>query len=176
MSDRTILRPATLALFLGLALCGAAGAADITVTHDWHADFSRYKTWRWRKGTPAPDLAADKQIRDAIESRLSARGFSRVEKGGDLDVVYYVGAENKLGVETIIDNQPFWEGRATRIRYLSEGTLVLDMIDASTGKVVWRGQAHDATTPAARAIEHMIAEGIAQLLEDFPPDDDGPVE
>jgi len=172
MSDRTILRPATLAVFLGLALCGAAaGAAEIKVNYDLQADFTRYKTWRWRKGTPAPDPVADKQLRDAIESRLAARGLSRVESRGDLEVVYHVAAENKIGVENISYKEPFFEGRATRIRYLSVGTLVLDMIDASSGKVVWRGEAHDATTPAPRAIERMIDEGIAQLLRDFPPEE-----
>jgi hypothetical protein len=33
------------------------------------------------------------------------------------------------------------------------------------------GEAHDATTPAPRAIERMIDEGIAQLLQDFPPEE-----
>lgn len=171
MSGRTMLRPATLAVFLGLALCGAAGAADIKVDYDWHADFTRYTTWRWRKGTPAPDPVADKQLREAIESRLAARGLTRVESGGDLDVVYHVTDESKIGVENLGYKQPFFEGRATRIRYLRMGTLVLDMIDASSGKVVWRGEAHDATTKDASDIERMIDEAVAQLLEDFPPEE-----
>ena len=166
------LRPASMAVVLGLALCGAAaGAAEIKVNYDLQADFTRYKTWRWRKGTPAPDPVADKQLRDAIESRLAARGLSRVESGGDLEVVYHVAAENKIGVENVGYKQLFFEGHATRIRYLSVGTLVLDMIDASSRKVVWRGEAQDATTPAPRAIERMIEEGIAQLLQDFPPEE-----
>jgi hypothetical protein len=166
-----MLRQATLAVFLGLALCAAAGAADIKVDHDWQTDFTRYGTWRWRKGTPAPDPVADKRLREAIESSLAARGLTRVESGADLDVVYHVAAEHKIGVENLGYKQPFFEGRATRIRYLSVGTLVLDMIDASSGKVVWRGEAHDATTTAVSDIERMIDEGIAQLLEDFPPEE-----
>ena len=74
-------------------------------------------------------------------------------------------------MENIGYKQPFFEGRATRIRYLNVGTLVLDMIDASSRKVVWRGEAHDATAPGPRAIERMIDEGIAQLLEDFLPEE-----
>ena len=161
-----------MAVFLGLALCGAAaGAAEIKVNYDRQADFTRFKNWRWRKGTPAPDPVADKQLRDAIESRLAARGLSRVESRGDLEVVYHAAAENKIGVEKLGYKQPDFEAQATRIRYLSVGTLVLDMIDASSGKVVWRGEAQDATTPAPRAIERMIDEGIAQLLQDFPPEE-----
>jgi hypothetical protein len=171
MSHRTMLRPATLAVFIGLALSGAAGAADIKVNYDWQADFTRYKTWRWRKGTPAPDPVADKRLREAIESRLAARGLTRVESRGDLDVVYRVAAENKIGVENLGYKQPFFEGRATRIRHLRMGTLVLDMIDASSGKVVWRGEAYDATTTALSDLERMIDEGIAQLLQDFPPEE-----
>ena len=166
------LRPATMAVFLGLVLCGAsAGAAEVKVNYDLQADFTRYKTWRWRKGTPAPDPVADEHLRDAIESGLAARGLSRVESRGDLEVVYHVAAENKIGVENLPYMQPFFEGRATRIRYLNVGTLVLDMIDASSRKVVWRGDARDATTPVPRAIERMIDEGVAQLLQDFPPEE-----
>ena len=166
------LRLATMVVFVGLALSGAtAGAAEIKVNYDRRADFTRYRTWRWRKGTPAANPAADKQLRDAIESRLAARGLSRVESRGDLEVVYHAAAENKIGVEKLGYKQPDFEAHATRIRYLSVGTLVLDMIDASSGKVVWRGEAQDATTPAPRAMERMIDEGIAQLLEDFPPEE-----
>jgi hypothetical protein len=68
------------------ALWNAAGAAEINVNYDWQADFTRYKTWRWRKGTPAPDPIEDKRLRDAIESRLAARGLSRVDSRGDLEV------------------------------------------------------------------------------------------
>jgi hypothetical protein len=71
-------------------------------------------------------------------------------------------------VQIVGYKQPFFEGQATRIRLLSSGTLVLDMIDASSGKVVWRGEAHDATTPTSSAIERMIDEGIAQLLRGLP--------
>jgi Domain of unknown function (DUF4136) len=166
------LRPAPMVVFVVLALSGAtAGAAEIKVNYDRQADFTRYNTWRWRKGTPAANPVADKQLRDAIESRLAARGLSRVESRGDLEVVYHAAAENKIGVETLGYKQPDFEAQATRIRYLSVGTLLLDMIDASSGKVVWRGEAQDATTPAPRAIERMIDEGIAQLLQDFPPEE-----
>jgi hypothetical protein len=159
-------------VFVVLALSGAtAGAAEIKVNYDRQVDFTRYKTWRWRKGTPAANPVADKQLRDAIESRLAARGLSRVESRGDLEVVYHAADENKIGVEKLGYKQPDFEAQATRIRYLSVGTLVLDMIDASSGKVVWRGEVQDATTPAPRAIERMIDEGIAQLLQDFPPEE-----
>jgi hypothetical protein len=168
----TLLRPATMLAFAGLALCAAAtDAAEIKVNYDRQADFTRYKTWSWRKGTPATNPAADKLLRDAIESRLAARGFSRVESRGDLEVVYHAAAENKIALENLGYKQPDFEGQATRVRYLTVGTVLLDMIDASTGKVVWRGEARDATTPTARAIERMIDEGIAQLLQDFPPED-----
>jgi hypothetical protein len=163
-------RPATIVVFVGLALSGAAaGAVEIKVNYDRRADFTRYKTWRWRKGTPAPDRVADKQVRDAIESGLAARGLSRVESRGDLQVVYRRREQDRRGEARL--QAAVLRGSGQRIRYLSVGTLLLDMIDASSGKVVWRGEAQDATTPAPRAIERMIDEGIAQLLQDFPPEE-----
>jgi Domain of unknown function (DUF4136) len=109
------LRPATMVLFVVLALSGAtAGAAEIKVNYDRQADFTRYKTWRWRKGTPAANPVADKQLRDAIESRLAARGLSRVESRGDLEVVYHAADENKIGVEKLGYKQPDFEAQATQ--------------------------------------------------------------
>ena len=165
------LRLATMAVFLGLTLYGAAaGAAEIKVNYDLQADFTRYKTWKWRKGTPAPDPVADKQLRDAIESELAARACPAWRSRGDLEVMYHVAAENKIGVENVGYKEPFFEGHATRIRILNFGTLVLDMIDASSRKVVCgRGpRRHDHGFPRHRA--HDRGRG-RELLEDFPPEE-----
>jgi hypothetical protein len=155
---------------VGLTLWGvAAGAAEIKVDYDKQADFTRYKTWSWRRGTPAPNPVADKRLREAIESRLAARGFSRVESGGDLAVVYHAAAENDVSLEKLGYKDPEFGTEATRVRVLRVGTVLVDVIDASTGKVVWRGHGRDATVPAPRAVERMIDEGIEQLFRQFPP-------
>src|SRR5262245_59244790 len=147
----------------------AAGAAEIKVDYDKHADFTRYRTWSWRKGTPAPNPVADTRLREAIESRLAARGLSRVESAGDLEVVYHAAAESQVSLDRLGYKEPGFETEATRVRVLRAGTVLVDVIDARSGKVVWRGQARDATNPTPAAVELMIEGGVEELFRQFPP-------
>jgi hypothetical protein len=78
---RAAFAPASLLVLLGLVLWGpTAGAAEVKVDYDSHADFSQYKTWSWRRGTAAPNPVSDKLLREGIEARLAKRGLARVEK------------------------------------------------------------------------------------------------
>jgi hypothetical protein len=155
---------------IGLAFwAAAASAADVKVDYDKDADFSRYKSWSWRPGTPAPNPVADKRLREAIESRLAARGLGLVERAGDLEVVYHAAGENRIGVEKLGYKEPGFENEATRVRYVRVGTVMIDMIDAASRKVVWRGQAQDIANPAPHDIERMINEGMDELFQHFPP-------
>jgi hypothetical protein len=154
-----------------LALWGAAaGAAEVQVDYDSHTDFSRYKTWSWRSdGTPAPNPVADKRLHEAIETRLKARGLERLESGGALEVVYHAAGENQISVEKLGYKEPEFETEAARVHYVRVGTVLLDMIDASTGKVVWRGQAKGAANPDYKDITRKIDGAIEKLFEHFPP-------
>jgi len=163
------IRTATTLAFASMAWIATANAAETKVDYDRNADFTRYKTWSWRKGTPAPNPVADKRLREAIESRLTARGLSRVEKGGDLQVAYYAAAEDQVSLEKLGYKEPGFETEATRVRVLRVGSVLLDVIDASTQAVVWRGQARGAAIPAPGPVERMIDEGVEKLLKDFPP-------
>ena len=84
-----------------LVLATSAAAAEVKVEHDPKADFSRYKTWSWRNGTPAPNPFSDKKLKDGIESRLAAHGLKRVENGGDLEIVYHAAGENQISTEKL---------------------------------------------------------------------------
>ena len=164
------IRPAATLAVLGLALWGAAaGAGEIKVTYDRTVDFTRYETWSWGRGTPAPNPVADRRLREAIEWRLIMH-FVRVPSGGDLEVVYHAAAESKVGVEKLEYQQTGFLGEATRIRVLREGALLVDMVDTSRGEVVWRGQAWDTAVPSPAALDRMIDEAIEKLFEHFPPE------
>ena len=104
-----------------------------------------------------------------IESRMAARALSRVESGGDLEVVYHAAGETEVGLEKLGYKDPEFGSEATKLRVLRMGTLLLDMIDSSSGKVVWRGRGQDAAIPAPQAVERMVAQGVDQLFRLFPP-------
>jgi hypothetical protein len=160
---------ALLGLALGLAVASSAAAADVKVDYDSHADFTRYKTWSWRTGTAAPNPVSDKRIREDIEARLTAHGITRVEKGGNLEIVYHAAGDNQISVDKLGYKEPSFQTEATRVRYVRSGSILLDMIDAASGKVVWRGQAQEVADPTYTDVIRKIDQTMDKLFEHFPP-------
>jgi hypothetical protein len=155
---------------LGLAVLWAAAATtQIKVDYDSTADFSKYKTWSWRAGTPAQNPVADKQVRQDVEARLAAHGLTRVDSGGTLDVTYHAAGENQISTEKLGYKEPEFQTEATRVKYVRAGSILLDMIDTATGKVVWRGQAQGVANPTYTDIQKKIDAAMDKLFEHFPP-------
>ena len=144
-----------------------AAATTTSVEYDSRVDFSRYETWSWHRAvTPAGNLVTDKRIREAIEKGLAARGISRVDRDGTLLVVYH--ASKTIEIELT----PIKSGIAstpTRIRYVEKGSLVVDLLDAASGDVVWRGHAAGALRFGPGEIAEQVKTAVEKLLESFPP-------
>ena len=150
---------------LTLLLLAASTASQ--VEYDRQVDFSRYETWSWHERvTHAASPVADNRIREAIESGLAARGLSRVDRGGTLLVVYHASKDIEIDLAPLknaVASTP------TGIRYVEKGSLVIDMLDAASGNVVWRGHATGALRYGPNEIAEQIKAAVDQLLETFPP-------
>jgi hypothetical protein len=158
-----------LALLVLALWAPAAKAADVKVDYDSKADFSRYKTWSWRPGTPAPNPTSDKQLRQGLEARLAAHGLKRVEHGGQLDVVYHAAGDNQISTEKLGYKEPGFETEANRVRYVRAGSVLVDMIDVASGKVVWRGQVEEVANPTYTDVARKIDQALDKLFDHFPP-------
>jgi hypothetical protein len=160
------------------------------------ADFSRLKTYAWipRKTQGGKNfserfLFTDKQVREAVDRRLAAQGFRRVEPeaGPDFWVQYYLWAdEGVTGGSPYPYNYAGWGYRrggtldAATGRYgdyrmsardVRQGTLIITVNDGRTKREIWRGSAqamvkdkHDKAQVA-----RLIDEAVRRILEDFPP-------
>ena len=161
---------ASLLALVGLGLwASATEAAEVKVDYDSHADFSQYKTWSWRRGTPAPNPVADKYLREGLEARLAKGGLTRAESGGLLDVVYHAAGENQISTEKLGYKEPGFETEAKRVRYVRAGSVLVDMIDVASGKVVWRGQVDEVANPTYTDVKRKIDQALDKLFEHFPP-------
>lgn len=137
------------------------------VEYDHAVDFSRYTTWSWQAGVPLPpEPVHDKRIREAISGGLAARGLSKVDSGATLLVRYHAARSTR------IDLLPLDAGAGaspTGIRYVETGSMVIDLMDAASGKVVWRGHAQGALRYGPAEIAAQIDAAVAGLLAQFPP-------
>jgi hypothetical protein len=68
--------------------------------------------------------------------------------------------------------RPDVTGPVRSSRQEREGTLTLDVVDAASNTVVWRGSAETALTGASdpRAREARVQDAVRRILERFPPE------
>ena len=160
-----------LGLVLGL-LVGSAAAQSVQSDFDRTFQFSNLKTFSFavqRRGATDP-LAADSlnngRIRTGLESQLIANGFRMETDKTDFVIAYYVTTKNKLSVQDYGYGPPRWfGGRDIRVNQDTEGTLMVDFIDARTNQVVWRGRA--VGTLDMKGVDQKISKSTEKLVKQF---------
>ena len=157
----------------GLALiAGLMGCATAQVHADWdaNAQFTKYDTYAWMD---TPHMQAmqqgtlfDRRLRGSVEEQLTAKGLRKADANGaaDLLLVYHTGAKDKIDVQ-----QWGYFGRQWDIRQYQQGTLVLDIVDAKSRSIVWRGTATDEISVGADPSSDKVAKTVQKMFERFPP-------
>src|SRR5258708_31111274 len=150
-----------------MTLLLVAGQVTTSVEYDHQVDFSQYKTWSWHEGgTAAMNPVTDKAIRDAIEKGLAARGLSRVDAGATLFVVYHAARTTQIDIAPLNSTSP---APPTAIRYVQKGALRVDLLDAPSGKVVWRGQGAGGLRYGPKEIAAQVDAPVEEMLARVPP-------
>jgi hypothetical protein len=96
-------------------------------------------------------------------------GFKRVDAEADLYVIPHVLVDRHT-LEELADstNWKFWTGFTTvDPRDLEAGTLVIDLLDAASEEIVWRGLASGTVTGKAQKIEKKIDRVVAKMFKKF---------
>jgi hypothetical protein len=170
---RNLLRQASGVLVFSLIVVHSALAQKVTMEFDQAVDFSKYKTFAIRDGelnSKNPALNSDlvkKQIYNDIKRALEARGLTQVSGPSDLNVRYHFGAARKTEIETYPAGWYGLRTRVVRVPY-SEGTLVIDLRDASTRSLVWRAIASQEKSDATK-IEGKLDDMVKKSLDRYPP-------
>jgi hypothetical protein len=170
----------TLLASAALALPGCA-TVRVNSSAARGADLTRYQTYRWSPaaglftGDPRLDNNPffDERVRAAVEQQLGRRGFEKTSSAEpDLLLHYHASVNEQIELSgTHGDADSCASAGDCRPFVYDAGTLVLDFVDARTGKVVWTGWAKDTMNGAIdnqRQMEEKIDEAVARMLEPFP--------
>ena len=177
------------ALPLVLLLAGASSALaqDVRYNFDKAANFGAFKTYKWvalKGATQLSDLA-DRQVKSAVDAELAAKGLTKSEsETADL----YIGYQAGVGQEkeyTSFDSGwgygPGWYGggwygggggmgtSTTTVSTFTEGTLVVDMFDVSSKKLLWRGIATATVSDKPEKNAKKIQKAAEKMFKNFPP-------
>lgn len=173
------MRIGTFLATVAVALLGTVTFAQ-NVTHDYDrsANFSSYHTYAWVRGTPVGDELNDKRIVRAIDAQLAGKGFRRVEGHANPDVLvaYHATFDTSLqitGFSSGWGGYRFGPSRSgtARADEILVGTLVVDLMDAKTETIVWRGAAaKDIDVKAsAEKRDKSINKAAEKLFKHYPP-------
>ena len=149
-------------------------AQKVSVDWDHDADFSKYKAYAWIESkSPGSELAA-KRIVAAIESQLETRGLQKTQGNDpDLAVVYNVGAKERVSVEGYNYGYGRYRWGGGTVRYdtttYTEATMVVDLVDAKTHSLIWRGTASDTVSDNPEKNAKKISKAAEKMFKKYPP-------
>jgi hypothetical protein len=160
-----------------MVLLGSAFGQHAQTDFDHQANFSRYKTYSWQE-VKASNSLWDDRIKDAVNAQLAAKGWTQVDNRADVAIVAIKTTQTEKTLQTFYDGLGGgwrWRGfggfgqSTTTEQDYKEGTLVVDMYDASTKQLIWRASAEDMLSDKAEKNEKNLDKGIAKMFKSFPP-------
>jgi len=166
-----------------VAVIGCSPPIAINFDYDTTADFTAMKTYGWMPptGNAAGDDLLVKKIRSAVNNQLLVKGRTEIPENPDFLIAMQLSGKTTYGGSTAVGaSVGIPVGRAGTInvgggkskpREKTEGTLVLDFLDAKTQSLVWRATASTAVEPKRTPEEQQmrINKVIAEMLVQFPP-------
>ena len=156
-----------------------AACAPVTVTSfiERGVELPHYRTYDW--GTVDTAVPGDPRLdnnslfhdylRGAIDRHLRARGYEHTALTPDVRVHYHASAAQRVYIS---GSEPAQERcRDCAVRVYDEGTVLIDLVDARTGALVWRGSARTdlaaAVADQAR-LERTIERVVTRILNTLP--------
>jgi hypothetical protein len=157
-------------------------AEQVKTDYDRNADFSRYKTYSWENVHTRNPLWVDR-IKVAVKSALSEKGWTEVQSGGDVSIMALEMTKDHRTLNTFYDNfgggwgwrwgggfgDGFGTSTTTEETY-KVGTLVVDLFDTNTKKLIWRGSASDTLSDKSDKNIKNLDKGVQKMFDHFPPE------
>jgi hypothetical protein len=173
--QRTIFSTAGIALLFATA----SFAQQVKTDYDRSANFSQYRTYSWERVQTQDQLWVDR-IKEAVNASLTAKGLTPVDSGGDIAIIAMETTKNQQTLNTFYDGFGGgwgwrWGGglgdATTTVDNYKVGTLVVDLFDAHTKQLLWRGSASDTLSDKSDKNIKNLDKGVQKMFDHFPPGD-----
>jgi hypothetical protein len=173
-------------LVLALAIVACAGHS-VRTDFDNSTAFDGFESFAWLEPLPGnvenPLLDSPlfgRKVRQSATAALAERGFIEVdEEAADFLITYHTSVRERLRDSGVSVGFSFGGGYRRGVRSIvvgdqfgrdsyEEGTLMIDIIDARTDELVWRGWTASNVRPD-RYTDEAVAEAVRAILAKFPP-------
>ncbi len=172
-----------LAIAIALITAAPAAAQKVIIDYDRNVDMKSYKTFAWGP-TPSVSLYDNNpllhsRIKNAIEYYLGKGGMVENTDDPDIYATYYGESDEQFQVNTVSSAGyaygPGWtwnsEWGGSNVGMTSTtpivqqaGTLVIDLWDARTQKIVWRGTMTGTIPENPQKATKKVDKGIEKMV------------
>jgi hypothetical protein len=160
----------------------AAFAQDVKTDYDKDANFGAIKTFQVKIGTSWNNPISEKRIAGEFEEALAAKGWTKVDANPDALVLLHGATEKQKNLNTFYSGMGGygaygyrgWGGMGmgsatTTVSEYLVGTLVVDIFDAKTKALMFRGTASDEISDKPEKNIKKVEKAASKMFKDFPP-------
>ena len=143
-------------------------------------NFGRYRTYSWapaealETGDPRLDNNPffHERVQADVEKQLAIRGFEKMASGvPDVLIHYHASVSQRIDVNAVDRENGYCDqSDGCRPYVYQEGTLLIDLVDTRTDRVVWRGWTGDTVDVIdnQHLMEQQIDKAVARILQRLP--------
>ncbi|MFN8573853.1 MAG: DUF4136 domain-containing protein [Gemmatimonadaceae bacterium] len=129
----------------------ACATMDIGADYEQSATLTPFRSFSFdtRDALPTGDPRLDNnpffdsRMRAAVEFEMAAKGLKRADTGTDLLVHYHASVSQRVDVLRSDTERGYSDvtGTPANVVQFDEGTILVDVVDAKSKRVIWRGWA-----------------------------------
>lgn len=165
-------------LFTSLFLFASCSSVQVFSDHDSSIDFSKYSTFAYFKPEIDQVKISDldkRRILKAIDAEMNAKGLSKSETP-DLLIGFTTQAKEQIYINNQNNwgwgwgfNPWFWGPSFNSVSTRTEGTLFVNIIDATTKQLVWQGKGRGGIQENYKNRDERIALFVKSIVSNYPP-------
>ncbi len=177
---RSITKTVATALFAVAMVGSPILAQTITIDYDHTVNFLKFRTYTWTR-VHATDPEVEARITLAINRSMSGRYMTEVAKDGDVTITAFEAIKDKDEITSFYSQlgdlawqRPWGSGgfldAQAALEDVPMGTLIIDMYDAKTRKLLWRGiDTLPAADAASKNADQKLDKAATDLIGKYPP-------
>jgi hypothetical protein len=177
---------------MALALFTSCSSTKFTSNYDGDIDFNQHKTLSYYGWTEESDKILTRFDKDRIEKafgdEFEKRGFTLAERDGDIIVSLFIVVDQKKGATAYTNHYggggPYgyggygygagwgWGGGYSSTSYSEYdyyvGTLVCDVLDSKTKKLIWQGVITGEIDDNPKTRERNTPRVVKEIMKKYP--------
>ena len=154
---------------------------NVNSDYDKNVDFTKYKTFALFKSDSSQTISQlnQQRIAEAIRNEMIKKGLQESTSNPDVLVNSVAVFKDRTSVSSTnygyggVYRPYYWGGGVGYTNYdvhhYKDGSLIIDVIDASTNKLIWQGIGNKEIDGPIKDPDTKIPKAISMIMEGFPP-------